>query len=113
VEAEVKNAKDLDSIEAQVKATARSFADQPVDAKKLDALKQHLRYGFALRLNNSEAIASTVAGYVALRRTPETMNRYYDMYAKLTPADIQAVARKYLIDKNLDVVTLTYKGAAK
>ena len=44
---------------------------------------------------------------MALRRTPETINRYYDMYAKLTPADIQRVAQKYLIDKNLDVVTLT------
>ena len=41
------------------------------------------------------------------------MNRYYDTYAKLTAADIQRVARKYLIDKNLDVVTLTVKAGAK
>jgi len=31
----------------------------------------------------------TVADFVALRRTPETINRYYDTYAKLTPEDIQ------------------------
>ena len=60
-----------------------------MDAKKLDALKEHLRYEFALHLNNSEAIAGTVARYVALRRTPETINRYYDEYTKLTPADMQ------------------------
>jgi len=113
VNAHVKDAKDLALVEAQVRATAQAFADKPVEAKKLEALKQHQRYDFALQLDNSEAIASTVAGYVALRRTPETINRYYDMYAKLTPADIQRVARKYLIDKNLDVVTLTTKGAAK
>ncbi len=107
VGAHVKNAQDLDSVEAQIKATAKTFADKPVDLKKLEALKQHLRYDFALQLDNSEAIASTVAGYVALRRTPETINRYFDTFAKLTPADIQRVARKYLIDKNLDVVTLT------
>jgi len=108
VDLHVKDAKDLGSVEAQVKAVAQSFVDKPVDTKQLEALKQHMRYDFALGLNNSEAIASTVASYVALRRTPETINRYYDMISKLTPADIQRVAKKYLMDKNLDVVTLTH-----
>ena len=96
VNARVKEAKDLKSVEEQIEATARSFADKPVDPKKLEALKEHLRYEFALQLDNSEAIAATVAQYVALRRTPETMNRYYEMSAKLTPADIQRVAEKAL-----------------
>jgi predicted Zn-dependent peptidase len=47
-----------------------------------------------------------------LRRTPETINRYYDAYAKLTPEDIQKAARKYLIDRNRTVVTLTSGGVA-
>jgi zinc protease len=84
-----------------------------VDAKKLEALKQHIRYEFALSLNNSERIAGTVAEFVALRRTPETINRYYDAYAKLTPEDIRKVARKYLTDKNRTVVTLTSAGGPK
>ncbi len=115
VNVRVKDAKDLASIEEQIKATARSFADTPVDPKKLEVLKQHLRYEFALGLDNSESIAATVAQFVALKRTPESMNRYYDMSLKLTPADIQRVAKQVLIDKNLDVVTLTgpAKGAAK
>ncbi len=92
--ARVKNAADLPSIQQQIIATAEGFATKPVDAKKLEALKEHLRYEFALRLNNSEAIAGTVARYVALRRTPETINRYYDEYAKLTPADIQKAAQE-------------------
>lgn len=109
----VKNAADLPSIQRQVIETAEAFASKPVDAKKLEALKEHLRYEFALQMNNSEAIAGTVAQYVALRRTPETINRYYDAYARLTPADIQNAARKYLIDKNRTVVTLTYTAGAK
>ena len=64
-------------------------------------------------MNNSEAIAETVAEFVALRRTPETINRYYDTYAKLTPEDIQKAARKYLIDNNRTVVTLTGPGGGK
>lgn len=107
VSARVKDAKDLASVEEQIRATAASFAEKPVDAAKLETLKQHLRYEFALQLDNSEAIAATVAQYVALRRTPETINRYYELSAKLTAADIQRVAKQVLIDRNLDVVTLT------
>lgn len=113
VEARIKNVADLPAVERQIIETVESFATTPVDAKKLEALKEHLRYEFALQLRNSEAIAGQVARYVALRRTPETINRYYDMYAKLTPADIQKVAQKYLIEKNRTVVTLTSKAGAK
>jgi zinc protease len=109
----LKNAADLPSVQQQVIATAESFALKPVDSKKLDALKEHLRYEFAMQLNNSESIASTVAQYVALRRTPETINRLYDAYARLTPADIEKAARKYLIEKNRTVVTLTSATGAK
>jgi zinc protease len=111
--AQVKNAADLPSIQQQIIATAEGFASKPVDSGKLDALKEHLRYEFALQLDNSESIASSVAQYVALRRTPETINRYYDAYARLTPADIEKAARKYLIDKNRTVVTLTSRVVSK
>ena len=114
VRARVKNAADLPSIQQQITATAEGFATASVDAKKLETLKRHLRYEFALGLNNSEAIAGTVARYVALRRTPETINRYYDEYAKLTPEDIRNAARKYLIERNRTVVTLSSNaGTAK
>jgi zinc protease len=113
VDARLKRAADLPAIQQQVIAVVEGFATNLVDAKKLDALKEHLRYEFALRLNNSEAIAGAVARYVALRRTPETINRYYDEYAKLTPEDIRKAAQKYLIAKNRTVVTLTSSAGAK
>ena len=111
--ARVKNAADLPSIRQQIITTIEGFGSKPVDSKKLDALKEHLRYEFALQLDNSESIAAAVAQYIALRRTPETINRYYDAYAKLTPADIENAARKYLIDKNRTVVTLTSTAVSK
>lgn len=111
--ARIKNAADLPAIQRQIIDTVEGFAAKPVDANKLEALKQHLRYEFALQLNNSESIAATVARYVALRRTPETINRYYDEYAKLTPEDIRKAAEKYLIARNRTVVTLTAAAGAK
>jgi len=109
--ARVKKASDLPAIQQQIIETTEAFATKPVDAKQLEQLKDHLRYEFALQLDNSESIASTVAQYVALRRTPEAINRYYDAYARLTPADIQKAARKYLLPNNRTTVTLSSKEA--
>jgi zinc protease len=111
--ARIKNSADMDTVQKQIASTAQDFASKPVDAQKLEALKEHLRYEFALGLDNSEAIAQTVAQYVALRRTPETANRYYETYSKLTAQDIQKVAQKYLVDRNRTTVTLTSAGGAK
>jgi zinc protease len=84
-----------------------------VQKEKLDAVKSNLRYSFALGLDNSEAIAAGLAGYIALRRTPETVNKIYDLYASVTPEDIQAMAQKYFVEKHRTIVTLSHKENAK
>ncbi|MES1257486.1 MAG: pitrilysin family protein [Acidobacteriota bacterium] len=112
----VKRPSDMAAIQQQIVATAEDFATHPVDAQKLEILKRHLRYEFALQLNNSEAIARIVAHYAGLRRTPESIPLDYENYDRLTPGDIQRVAAKYLIARNRTTVTLTSpapNGAAK
>jgi zinc protease len=110
VTARVKKAEDLDYVRDQILDTIKAFQEKPVDAARLDALKKHLRYSFALHMDNSDSIAGILARYVALRRTPETINRMFDMFAKVTPEDVQAAAKKYLVEDGRTVVTLT--GAA-
>ncbi len=90
----------------QVLATVAAFREKAVPKERLEAVKNNLRYSFSLRLDNSEAIAGTVARFVALRRTPETINRLYDMYARLTPEDVRSAAAKYLSENNRTIVTL-------
>ncbi|HET8547513.1 MAG TPA: pitrilysin family protein, partial [Bryobacteraceae bacterium] len=105
--ARVKKQADMKDVEEQILSTINGFKDTLVRADKLSAAKKRLRYQFALGMNNSEAIARTVASYVALRRTPETINRVYDLYASLTPDDLRNVARKYFGENNRTIVTLT------
>jgi zinc protease len=62
-------------------------------------------------MNNSESVAQIAASMVALRRTPETLNRLYDMYAQLTPEDVQQSASRYLVDSGRTIVTLTGPAA--
>jgi zinc protease len=109
--ARVKDAKDIDYVRDQVLATVESFHQEPAGKKRLEDVKNHLRYNFALRLNSNDAIASTLAHYISLRRTPETMNKTYALYAEITPEDVQAMARKHLTENHRTIVTLT--GGAK
>jgi zinc protease len=107
ITARVKKEADLDYVRDQILATVKSFQDKPVDAARLDGVRKHLRYELALGLDSSDAIAATLADFVALQRTPETLNRLYDQYAALTPEDVQKAASKYLVEKDRTIVTLT------
>ena len=111
VEARVKSASDLPYVRAQILETIQRFQNQPVAADKLDAAKSRRRYAFTMGLDNSQSVAAAVARYVALRRSPDTIDKLYSLYSQLTPADIQAAARKYLTENNRTIVTLT--GAAE
>lgn len=103
----VKAEKDVDAVRETVVSTLNGFKDTLVDLKKLNAARQNARYSFALSMNNSEAIAQQLAYAIALRRTPETLNRLYAMYEKLTPEDLREVARKYFVESGRTVVTLS------
>jgi zinc protease len=111
IQARVKKKEDMDAVREAVLSTLAGFKDTLVSPQRLEQVKKHLRYSFALGMDNSEAIASTLAGYVALKPTPETVNRLYDLYSQVTPEDIRSVARKYFIESGRSLVTLT--GAAK
>ena len=78
-----------------------------INQARLAAVKRHLRYAFALALDNSEAIADTLAPYMSLRRTPETINKVYAMYDEVTAEDIQRVARKYFQENSRTIATLS------
>jgi len=102
----IKSPADAASVKEDILKTFAAFKDRLVPAERLETLKRHLRYSFALRLDNSEAIAATLARYVALTRTPETVNRKYELYMQITPEDIRQAARKYFNDDGRTVVTL-------
>jgi zinc protease len=107
ITARVKKAGDLDYIRDQILETAKNFREKPVDAARLDAVRKHLRYSIALRMQSSDAIAGILAQFIALRRTPESMNKLYDQYASLTPDDVQKAAASFLVDSGRTIVTLT------
>jgi zinc protease len=96
-----------------VLATFARFVSEKVDQPKLDATRSRMRYGFALRMNSSPAIAAALAPYVLLRRTPETIDKLFALYQQITPQDIQTIAATYFTEGNRTIVTLDSKTGTK
>jgi zinc protease len=108
----IKDQKDVDYVRDQILATFERFSKETISQAKLDATRSRLRYSVALGMNSSEAIASALAPYIALRRTPETVNKLFTVYEQITPEDIRAAAARYFVEKNRTIVTLSTKTGA-
>ena len=80
---------------------------EPVDDTILADTKAHMRYGFAMGLDNPGSIAETLGHYLQLTGDPETVNHVYRLYDAVTPEDIQQVATTYFPETNRTVVVLT------
>jgi zinc protease len=113
ITARVKHAEDVQYVRDQILATVKQYQTELASAERLAAVRDHERYSFVLGLNNSQSVAQSVASFIALRRTPDTIDKLFALYSALTPEDIQAAARKYLTDNERTIVTLTGTGGAK
>ncbi|HZH32312.1 MAG TPA: pitrilysin family protein [Pyrinomonadaceae bacterium] len=112
VQARIKKTEDTPYVREQILAAFRRYTTELVPQQKLDDTRSRLRYGFAQAMDSSEAIAGALAPYLALRRTPETMNKLFALADSVTPADIRDAARRYFTDNNRTIVTLS-QGAGK
>src|SRR5262249_60136464 len=104
---------DIDYVRSQILSTFERFSKELINQEKLDATRSRIRYSFALRMNSSSAIAYAIAPYIGLRRTPDTINKLFALYQRITPQDIKTIAGQYFTPNNRTVVTLTSKGDAK
>lgn len=109
VAARVKNADDAWYVRDEILKTFAALRTEPVSGKRLADIKANLKYSFAHSMDNSQAIASALVGFVARTRDPETINRVYNLYDSITAQDIKEKANRYFSDKNLVVVSLSHE----
>ena len=107
--AQVKDVKDLDYVKDEIVKTYKKYASEKIPNKQLDQTRSRLRYGFSLGMNSNDAIAGTLARFIALRGSPDTIDKVFALYDSITPEDVRAAAAKYFTDNNQTVVTLTAK----
>ncbi|MCA1619627.1 MAG: insulinase family protein [Acidobacteria bacterium] len=110
VYARVKDPAQVNYVRDQILKTFERFKTEQIDQPKLDATRSHLRYGFAMAMNSNDRIAGALAPYIALTRTPETLNRLFDTYRSVNAGDIRDVVKKYFREESRTIVTLATKG---
>ena len=105
--ARVKDPKDSIYVRDSILETFGKLRAQQLDAKRVEDAKSNARYSFVRALDNTDAIASTIASFAHFERSYDTINRYFRELATITPDTIQQTAQNYFTDKNLVVTTLS------
>jgi zinc protease len=112
--AQVKDVKEVNYVRDEIVKTFSKYAKELIPAKQLNDTRSRQRYGFSMAMNSNDAIAGTLAAFVALRRSPDTIDKMFALYDSITPEDIRFAAEKYFVPTNQTVVTLAAKnGGAK
>ena len=109
VAARVKKAEDALYVRDEILRAVATARATPTDGRRLAEAKSNARYSFTARLDNTDTIAGTLARYVRYRRSYDTVNNVFRVYDSLTPADLDAAARRYLVDDSLLVTTLSHE----
>lgn len=108
--ARVKNIDDAVYVRDAILQTVAQLRTTLVTEQSLADAKSAQKYGLIRSLDNTEQIAGTLASFVHYQRSYGTLNQYYRLLDSLTPADLQAAARKYLTDDGLVVTTLSHQA---
>jgi zinc protease len=106
----------MPQVEGAILGALGELRDRPVDAARLDRVKSHLRYAFALSLDSPLAVARQVSQVVALTGDVGALNGLWKEIEAVTPQDVQRVAKDVFAEKGMTVVTLSHPataGAAK
>ena len=78
----------------------------PVDARELEKAKNQQIAGFVLRRQTVRAKANAIGRSAVLGKDADRVNTELDRYLRVTPADIQRVAREYFVPAQRTVMVI-------
>ena len=107
ISSSVVNEEDMQYVKDKIVAALEEIKVQPVDSALLNQTKSHLKYSAAMNLDNPSSIAGSLTYYIWLTGDPESLNRIYASYDKVSPDDIMRAAKKYFVPQHLTISTIS------
>lgn len=98
---------DMQYVKDEILAAVEQIRAEGVDLTTLNSIKSNLKYGFAMSIDNPDSIARSLSHYIMLSGDPETINRLYAQYDRVSVEDVQAVISKYFVDSGLTIATIS------
>ena len=102
----VSKEQDIDAVRQSISAAVQRAQDAPPDPKRLEDLKKRSRYELLMGLDTPDHAAGALAPFVALTGGIESVDQIYAAMDQVTPAEVQAAAKKYLQNDHLTVAIL-------
>ena len=99
--------KDFQYVKDEIIKAIDEIKKNGVDEKLLTETKSNLKYTFAMSIDNPDAIANSIAHYIYLTGDPESINRLYALYEKVTNEDIKMVVNQYYVKNGLTIATIS------
>lgn len=93
-----------EAVEAAVSKAAASLRDKPVDPERLARVKRMLRTRITSEGESITGVCHLLARFLEFGGSVEAIAGAVDRIDKVTPADVERVARKYLRDKGRVIV---------
>jgi len=104
--ARIKKPDDMGYVQKSVTDELARIAKEGVDGKTLAEVVSHVKYAFAGQLSTADKVAYTASSFIALTGNLASINQYFALYDRVTPADVKRVAATYFAPTNRTVVTL-------
>src|SRR6185503_7939508 len=109
IAARVKKPERVAYVEAAINAALEELQTKPIAADRLEKVKSHMKYAYAMSLDTAGSVARSLAHYIAVANDTQAVNRVYASYDRITPEDVRAAARKYFVTSGRTVATLAHK----
>ncbi len=108
VGAMLKNPADAWYIRDEIQAEMARLRTELISEKRLKEIQSNKKYAFASGLDSSANIGGAFARFVSRNRDPETINKAYALYDKVSPKTLKDAANRYFTDKRMVVNTLSH-----
>jgi len=102
---------DMQYVKDEIVNAIDAVRREGVDLATLNNVKSNLKYSFAMSIDNPAAIANSLAHYIMLTGEPESINRLYAQYDKVSVDDLKDVVAKYFVESGLTIATISEDDA--
>lgn len=106
-EASLVNVDDLPQVYSQINKVLENAKTYPLSQQQINDARQNIRNSFAISIDNPTTIAEALSNFIWITGDPESLNNYYTNYEQVTAQDIMNAAKKYFIESQLTIGTIS------
>lgn len=100
-----------EAVVGAIQDTLLRARSEPFDARRLAETQSRVKYAFAATLDSAASIGATLARFVHHDRDPETLNRLYARFDRVTPEEIMQAANRVFVDTNRASVSIAAEAS--